>query len=390
MTNLSRRTLLTALPGTRLLPASPALAPAAPQIWRNRQPGMAYRRLGRTNYMISEVIFGTQRVTPDDYRHVEMALEMGLNYLDTAPAYSKTLSEQGLAKVIAGGKRERVFLTTKLSPWMHNRNGLFRQIFDSLPEPEQKKLLAQAREIIAERHADAPDYYCGYFQGQRQALEGSMLSNVMERRFGHRIDRKANYRDLIFRSVEESLGRLKTHYVDLLMCPHGANSREEVTQFPEIFEAFEALKKQGKVRHLGVTAHSDPAGVLKGAIEAKVYSAAMIAYNIVNHRYVDKALDEAAAADLGVIAMKAARPVYPNRLRLDEGALPDPEWVALLEQAMPGPLSVPQKAYSWVLRDRRIAAVCSEMTSADMVKQNLSLVVAALAAAGRASPPDRV
>ncbi|MEZ5365320.1 MAG: hypothetical protein R2748_24070 [Bryobacterales bacterium] len=35
----------------------------------------------------------------------------------------------------------------------------------------------------------------------------------------------------------------------------------------------------------------------------------MVAYNIVNGRYLDKALDKAKQADMGVIAMKVARPV---------------------------------------------------------------------------------
>ena len=47
---------------------------------------MSYRRLGRTNYMISEVICGGNTIAPDNFRHVEEAIERGLNYLDTAPA----------------------------------------------------------------------------------------------------------------------------------------------------------------------------------------------------------------------------------------------------------------------------------------------------------------
>ena len=53
--------------------------------WRNRQTGMAYRQLGRTGLMISEVICGGDPIKLDNYQHLSLALEMGLNYLDMAP-----------------------------------------------------------------------------------------------------------------------------------------------------------------------------------------------------------------------------------------------------------------------------------------------------------------
>jgi predicted aldo/keto reductase-like oxidoreductase len=111
--------------------------------------------------------------------------------------------------------------------------------------------------------------------------------------------------------------------------------------------------------------------VLRGCVDAGVYSVAMVAYNVINHRYVDSALDRAHEADLGVIAMKVARPVNHGR---DNGLPNDPRRVAILEKAMPGgDLSVPQKAYLWVLRDHRIAAVNSELINSQLVAENLPL-----------------
>ena len=45
--------------------------------WRNKQPGMAYRRLGRTGLMVSEVVCGGDPITLENYKHLERALEMG-------------------------------------------------------------------------------------------------------------------------------------------------------------------------------------------------------------------------------------------------------------------------------------------------------------------------
>lgn len=338
--------------------------------WRNRNRDMAYRRLGRTNYMVSEIVCGGNTIAPDNFRHVEEAIERGLNYLDTAPAYGRGRSELGYAKVIAGSKRERVFLNTKVSIWSSNRNAIFKAMYDSLPGSEQAKVQSKVSEELERRKALDPDHICHYFGGQEDALRASLLSNAMERKYGDRVDRPSEYRDRLLASVDSSLRALGTDYLDLLMVPHGANSAYEVTAFPEIFEAFETLRKAGKVRHFGLSAHSDPGGVLEGAVESGQYSAAMVAYNIVNHSYVDAALDRAQAADLGVIAMKVARPCHHGR---DNGLPDDPRRVAMIERAVPGELSVPQKCYLWVLRDSRIAAVNSELKNSAMVADNLPL-----------------
>ncbi len=57
--------------------------------WRNKQAGMVYRKLGRTGMMISEVVSGGDPIKLDNYKQLELAIEMGLNYLDMAPAYHR-------------------------------------------------------------------------------------------------------------------------------------------------------------------------------------------------------------------------------------------------------------------------------------------------------------
>jgi aryl-alcohol dehydrogenase-like predicted oxidoreductase len=329
---------------------------------------MSYRRLGRTNYLISEIAMGGNTIVAERRDHVLMAIDMGLNYLDTAPAYGRGRSEEGYAEVLKARGRDKLFLNTKVSLWDLNRNKLFKEIFDSLDAAEQKRLRAAAEDEIARRQADAPDYFIGYFEGQRREIEEAALSNVMESRYGRRIDRRKNYRQLVLDSVDESLGRLKTDYLDLLMCPHGANTPYEMLNFPEVFDAFETLKKAGKVRHFGVSAHSDPAGILEAAIKAKVYSAAMVAYNFVNAPWVDKALEAAAKADFGVVAMKAARPVVGRGERV-----PPAERMAKLHAAVPGDLKPAQKAYAWALRNPNLTACVSDMNTREHVTDNLPL-----------------
>ena len=338
--------------------------------WRNRQAGMRYRRLGRTGFMVSEIVQGGDPVSPDNRRHVEMAVERGLNYLDTAPVYAGGKSEPGYAEVLKAVGRDNVFVTTKVSALGGARNRAYQEIFAGLTRAEQESVLKEMAEDLRERDATLPTYMGNYFGGQLQEIENDALSDVLERRYPGKIDARAAYADTMIRSVEESLQRLKTDHVDILMCPHGASSFAE-TQVPEIHETFEKLRQEGKVRALGVSAHNDPAGVLRGAVATGVYSAAMVAYNVVNHAHVAPALAEAKKADFGVIAMKVAQAVFePNR-----EAKPRPERVALLEQTVPDEeLNVFQKAYRFGLSNPNLSAVISNMVDEKQVKENLAVI----------------
>ena len=115
------------------------------------------------------------------------------------------------------------------------------------------------------------------------------------------------------------------------MAPHGANLAEDLT--PEIAEVFRELKRQGKVRFLGLTSHNDPAGVLRAATAAGHYDVTMLAYNVINGNALDEPIRQAAGRGLGVIAMKAAHAVATHHKRLQ----PIPDWrVAKVDRIVPG------------------------------------------------------
>jgi len=345
------------------------VAPAAAGVeaeWRNRQPGMRYRGLGRTGFMISEIVCGGDPISPTNNRHVEMAIEMGLNYLDTAPEYGEGQSERGYGAIIQGAKRDRVFVNTKISAFPAARFGAYEMVFATLDRKEQAAILREVSEDIERRRVTVPNYFGNYFNGQIRQVEETALANVMEKKYSAKIDRPRVYVQTIIDSLEGSLKRLGTDHVDLMMCPHACSSAAEV-QIPEIYEAFETLRKQGKVRFLGVSAHNDPAGVLKGAIETGVYSMAMVACNILNWQYVAPVVEEAHQQNFGVIAMKTAQVIFQP----DRSTTPVPERAALLEQTIPGDLGLHQKAYRFVLNNPHIAAVISQMENEKQVRENL-------------------
>lgn len=338
--------------------------------WRNKQAGMAYRRLGNTGLMISEVVNGGDPVRLGNLRMTEIAMERGLNYLDMAPAYGNGECEKSYGKIIDNSaKREKVFMTTKVSGYTNVRNNLYREIYDSLPGNKQEHYQNKAREMRAARNVDKPGYFITYWPGQQRSFEGTYLSNAMAADYAHKVEGSPKFREYIVQSVENSLKRVGTDYFDILMCPHGAGSHEEV-QIEETFTTFEQLKKDGKVRFLGVSSHNDPAGVLRAARETGHYEVAMVAYNIVNGGYMEREIELAKESGMGIIAMKAAMAVATQHKTLQ----PIPEWrIQKVQRIVPGEMKSPVKAYMWALQNQNISAVISNLWDEQHVNDNLSV-----------------
>lgn len=354
------------------LPASAQSADSytGPVEWRNKQPGMHYRRLGRTGLMISEVISGGDPITSQNYEHLSLALEMGLNYLDMAPAYSNGDCEVAYGKFLAGSeKRGKVFLQTKVSTYGALRNHLYKQVFDGLSSDRRQAIMTRVEEIKNTNLAEKPGYYITYFPGQHNQFADSYLSSAMMPKYGDRVESRPELRQCIIDSLEGSLKRVNTDHFDLMMCPHGANTADEMDS-PLIHDTFLELKKQGKVRFLGVTSHNDPAATLRKAVQLGHYDAVQMAYNVINAGYVDQAILEASAQNIGMIGMKTAHAVATHHKALQ----PIPQWrIDKINRVIPGDMKAPLKAYLWVLQNPHISAVNSNLWDETFVRENLAL-----------------
>ncbi len=380
-TRTSRRTLLQAgggalaAAGAGLLSSpSPATAQAAAELqeeWRNRRTGMAYRRLGRTGMMISEVVCGGDPIASDNYRHIEIAFEMGLNYLDMAPQYGQGDCERAYGKLLSttSVKRDQVFLTTKASGFTQFRERMYQDIFKGLPGEKQSAILKRAEEMRHERAVEKPGYYLTYFPNQQKQFDPAYVRVSMMQDYAHKVEGSPELRKYITESLEGSLKRVGTDHFDLLMCPHGANTPEEL-QCAEIIETFRRLKQQGKVRFLGVTAHNDPAGILRTAADLGHYDAVMMAYNVINGGYVEDAIRHAHSRGVGVIAMKAAHAVATHHKALQ----PVPSWrIEKIHRIIPGEMKAPVKAYLWALQNPHISAVISNLWDESYIRENLAI-----------------
>ncbi len=341
--------------------------------WRNKQPGMAYRKLGATGLMVSEMVMGAIPIKFHNLTMVDVALDLGINYIDTAVSYGKdNESEKALGKYFKDkpAAREKVFLASKLSPFGGYRSQMYKDIFESLPSEKQNAIIRRAREIVEERSVGKPGVFFAYFPGQERELDWEYRIIAMQKDYGHRVDGNGKFRNRMFEILEESLKRTGQDHYDVLFCPHGCASPEQLEE-PEMLDTLQAMKKQGKCRFVAVSTHTAFEQVMRKAANLEDYDVVMAAYNVINHGSVENAIAYATERGVGVIAMKAAAAVRTHFDQLQ----PLAEWrEQKLNQILPGEESAPVRAYQFVLQNQNVSAVISNMWNEDMLRENATAV----------------
>jgi hypothetical protein len=221
-----------------LRPEVERTAPTQLAAWKDARV-RAYRRLGRTGAMVSDVSLGTGAIQGTNGEEIaRAAIDRGVTYFDTAPDYSGAGSEQAMGRAMKG-RRDRMFVATKF--------------------------------CTPEGHLPA----------------GSPVDTYM-------------------RAVEGSLTRLQTDHVDLVH----VHSCDEIDRLmdPNVHEAFDRLREQGKARFLGVSTHTpDLPTVARTAIASGRFDVMMLAYHHGIWADLGGIIDDAAAHDVGIVAMKTLK-----------------------------------------------------------------------------------
>ena len=338
--------------------------------WRNRQEGMEYRRLGRTGFMVSAMVVGGGGLSRDNYRFIARAIERGVNYIDTASRYGNGRSEEGVGEVIRMAGRDKLFITTKLSEFTPFLDELCDDVFKSLPSDKQEAIRKRARERVEELGVMRPGYYVKFFPPQDSEMPRGHLTYQIRKEYGQLKKWKSPIRKELNSILDRSLARLGTDTIDILMCPHGARLPEELED-ETIRENLEAFRKAGKIRHTGLSIHSDVPRNLVKAADLGHYDVAMVAYNIVNQAGMDMPVNHATDKGMGIIAMKAASAVNPP----ENWNWTIPQWrIDKLNTAIPEPMKTPLKGYLWVHQNPRIAGIISDFKNEAMIDENLAIV----------------
>jgi aryl-alcohol dehydrogenase-like predicted oxidoreductase len=187
---------------------------------------MEMRTYGRTGMQVSLLGFGCGAVgglmvrgaPADQERAVARALEVGVNYFDTAVQYGNGESEKNLGRVLATLKPANAIVGTKVR----------------LPAADFGRIA----------------------EAVTQSLEGSLQRLRLPR-----VD--------IF------------HLHNAITVAGGGDTLSAAQVLNEVVPAFDKLRQQGKTRFLGITAVGDTAA-LHQVIDARVFDSAQVSYNMLN------------------------------------------------------------------------------------------------------------
>ncbi len=235
------------------LPAAAFAAFDYPDSLSPAPAGVVYRTLGKTGLKVSSVGCGIGLI-PDPVVLVR-AVDLGVNYFDTARMYEKGKSE-AIAGAALKGRRNRIVLASKT---------------DALTKAD------------------------------------------------------------VFKDMDDSLKALQTDHVDIWHL-HSRDTPNVITD--EAVEACEILKKQGKTRFIGVSAH-DINAVVDRIIKIGSFDVVQTTYSYaIGSHFRHASIKKLYEAGIGVVAMKViiavAGFIPPKEFRLkDEGPLAAIKWVLM-------------------------------------------------------------
>jgi len=128
-----------------------------------------------------------------------------------------------------------------------------------------------------------------YDHGDNEKLLGKALHGIRDKvyiatKVGNRwLENRSGWdwvptKEHILEAVNQSLKRLQTDYIDLYQL-HGGTIDDN---FDEVFETFELLKDQGKIRHYGIS--SIRPNVIREVVPKHPLSSVMVQYSLLDRR----------------------------------------------------------------------------------------------------------
>lgn len=234
-------------------------------------PALEYRVLGKTGLKVTAVGYGAMRTT--DPAVVHRALDLGINFIDTAHGYQNGNNESMIGKVMKQ-RRNEAYVCTKIS------------------------------------------------NSDKEKME---------------------------KMIEKSLKRLQMDTVDIL-CYHSVKTIDRLHK-EDAMELFMKWKKQGKARFIGFSTHRNEPELLEQAAKDKFWDVILVAYNFTKSHRLTKAIEAAARAGIGIVAMKTQAGGYKD--------------------SKMGSLSPHQAALKWVLNNPNVSTTIPSMTTFEELGEDI-------------------
>jgi aryl-alcohol dehydrogenase-like predicted oxidoreductase len=205
--------------------------------------------------------------------------------------------------------------------------------------------------------------------GRADELIGDVIRNLGSRRdqlvlCAGDVIRRGTTKQQILDSIDGQLRRLRTDHVEVFRTG-GVTSPDDLL-VDSLFEAFEAAKQAGKVRHLALAGHSGGMqSCLNAGIDDGRFEAFFTKYDFVSYPDQDQILQRAAERGIGSVVFKVNAGNRQREIRDLEA----------------GGLSFRQATVKWALTHPYVASVCVGITNFDQIREYTAAVGAPLSEA---------
>jgi aryl-alcohol dehydrogenase-like predicted oxidoreductase len=295
---------------------------------------MKYRKLGRTGFAVSEIAHGLWGMSGwsgsedrQSLQALQLAVDLGCNFFDTAWAYGDGNSDGLLGRILAENKSRRIYAASKIPP-------------KNLQWP-----------------ASATDRYTDVFPA----------------------DHVFKYTDLIRKKLGvDSIDLLQLHVWD-----------DGWTDDSEFRKTVEKLKSDGAIQSFGLSLNRwQPENGLR-ALRTGLVDVVQVIYNIFDQSPEDKLFPVCQELNIGVIARVPLDEGSLGGKMTPETKFPENDWrskyfgpenlvktlprVEKLKAVLPGSMNLAEMALRFVLSDPVVSTTIVGMRKLEHVRQNVAL-----------------
>jgi aryl-alcohol dehydrogenase-like predicted oxidoreductase len=295
---------------------------------------MKYRRLGRTGFEVSEIAHGLWGMSgwsgSDDRQSLEalqLAVDLGCNFFDTAWAYGEGKSDALLGKILSANKGKRLYAASKIPPlngkWPASRKDKYRDVFPT------EHVFKYARLILEKLGADS---------------------------------------------------------IDLLQFHVWDDSWSGEAEFRDTVEKF---KRDGLIRFFGLSLNRwQPENGIK-ALQTGLVDVVQVIYNIFDQAPEDELFSVCQKLDIGVIARVPFDEGSLGGKMTLATKFPKSDWragyfgrdnlkntlarVDKLKTVIPKTMNLPEVALRFILSNRTVSTTIAGMRKPDHVRQNIAV-----------------
>jgi aryl-alcohol dehydrogenase-like predicted oxidoreductase len=295
---------------------------------------MKYRVLGRTGFEVSDIAHGlwgiggwSESNDQESSAAIQLAIDLGCNFFDTAWAYGSGKSDGLLGEAIANNPGKRIYAASKIPPknlkWPASRKDRLRAVFPA---------------------------------------------------------------DHVFRYAGKIREKLGVDSIDLLQYHVWDDGWTEDTEFPKTVEK---LKAEGWIRSFGLSLNRwEPENGLR-ALHTGLVDVVQVIYNIFDQAPEDKLFPLCRELNIGVIARVPLDEGSLGGKLTIETRFPETDWrakyfgpenlaatlprVEKIREDLPPGMTLPQAALRFILANSTVSTTIVGMRKLDHLRQNAAL-----------------